>query len=51
MHWDSIKLLRAGLSGVVEGLGRHWDSPWLKKERPSGAAWAGSGSGSSRPHC
>ena len=24
-------------SGVVEGLGMHWDSPWLKKERPSGA--------------
>ena len=23
----------------------HWDSPWLKKERPRGA---GSGSGSSR---
>ena len=26
-------------TGVVEGLGMHWDSPWLKKERPSGAAW------------
>ena len=24
-------------TGVVEGLGMHWDSPWLKKERPSGA--------------
>ena len=33
MHWES------GLSGVVEGLGMHWDSLWLTKERPSGAAW------------
>ena len=31
--------VRVGPSRVVEGLGMHWDSAWLKKERPSGAAW------------